>query len=94
MRGADDRKRAQEAKFAQDEQEKFVRSARIARDLGLWAAGHLGMKDSYAEEFADEVRGKAVIEGPEAMIAYVAARLDQQVGEDAVRDKLRELSAA
>lgn len=51
----DDRERAYETKFAQDEALKFKATARRNKMLGIWAAGQLGKTGDDAEAYAKEV---------------------------------------
>ncbi len=51
----DDRKRAAEAKFAQDQELSFKAQARRDRMLGLWAAELMGLSGQAAKDYADTV---------------------------------------
>ncbi len=51
----DDRERAAEAKYAQDEQLKFKLMARRNKLLGLWAADLIGLAGADAEAYAKTV---------------------------------------
>ena len=51
----DDSERAQEAKFAHDEEMKFKVHARRNRLLGHWAAKQMGLNAAEAEEYAKGV---------------------------------------
>lgn len=55
MSGFDDRERAEEAKYALDQETEFKVMARRNKLLGLWAAGLLGKDDAAAEAYAKEV---------------------------------------
>jgi hypothetical protein len=55
MDSFDDRKRAQEAKFARDASLKFKAEARRNRLLGLWAAERMGLEGESAAAYAKEV---------------------------------------
>ena len=51
----DDRERAFEAKFAQDEEMKFRLLARRNRLLGEWAAGLMKLSQAETDAYAKEV---------------------------------------
>ena len=55
MSGFDDRERAEEAKYALDQETEFKVMARRNKLLGLWAAGLLGKDDAAAEAYAKDV---------------------------------------
>jgi hypothetical protein len=55
MSGFDDRKKAQENKFAHDEELRFRATARRNKLAGLWAAGKMGLSGEAAETYAKEV---------------------------------------
>jgi hypothetical protein len=48
----DDREKAYERKFQQDEERKFKISSRAAHLFGLWAANEMELKDDEAEAYA------------------------------------------
>ena len=51
----DDRERAEEAKYALDQETQFKVMARRNKLLGLWAADLMGKTDAEAEAYAKEV---------------------------------------
>ncbi len=51
----DDRERAEEARYALDQETQFRVNARRAKLLGLWAAELLGLTDENAEQYAKSV---------------------------------------
>ena len=51
----DERERAFEKRFAQDEELKFKAMARRNRLAGLWAAKKLGLAEALAERYAKEL---------------------------------------
>jgi hypothetical protein len=55
MAGMDERKDANEKKFAHDEELRFKATARRNKLLGLWAAGKLGKSGADADAYAKEV---------------------------------------
>ena len=55
MSGFDDRKKAQEGKFALDQEIAFKATARRNKLLGLWAAAKLGLSGAEADEYAKTV---------------------------------------
>lgn len=52
MTGFDDRKNAEEAKFANKKELEFKSSARRNKLLGLWAAERMGLSGPLADEYA------------------------------------------
>ncbi|MEP2735876.1 MAG: DUF1476 domain-containing protein [Erythrobacter sp.] len=74
-----DRERAEEAKFAMDEETAFKLAARRNRLLGEWAAGLMGL----TEEEADGYK-KAVVQ----------ADFEEAGDEDVIRKLLGDLTAA
>ncbi len=55
MAGFDDRKKAQEGKFAHDAELAFKATARRNKLLGLWAAGKMGLSEADAAAYAATV---------------------------------------
>jgi len=55
MAGFDDRKKAQESKFAHDQELTFKANARRNKLLGQWAAGKLGLSGEEADDYAKSV---------------------------------------
>ncbi len=53
--GFDDRKKAEEERFAHDEELRFKAAARRNYKLGLWVAELLGLSGAEAEEYAKSV---------------------------------------
>lgn len=92
MHGKEDRQRAQEANFARTEEDKFIKSARVAKQLGLWAAEQVGKSGEDAEAFANDVRSRGVGNGQTVMLDYVIANVSGSVSETAVRQKFAELN--
>lgn len=74
-----DRERAEEAKFAHDEEMEFRIHARRNRLLGAWAAERMGLSPAEAEAYAKSV---------------VQADFEESGDEDVVRKILGDLIAA
>lgn len=74
-----DRERAEEAKFAMDEETAFKIAARRNRLLGEWAAGLMGLTDEEAAAYK-----KAVVQ----------ADFEEAGDEDVIRKLLGDLTAA
>ncbi len=55
MSNFEDRERAEERKYASEEEKIFKVTARRNKALGLWAAGLLGLDGAAAEEYAEHV---------------------------------------
>lgn len=77
MSGFDDRKKAQEAKFAHDQATLFRANARRNKLLGLWAAGKMGLEGDAAAAYAAEVVKSDMAEaGDEDVFRKVKGDLD------------------
>ena len=77
MTGFDDRKKAQEGKFAHDQETAFKAAARRNKLLGLWAAGKMGLSGEAAETYAKSVVMSDLEEkGDEDVFRKVKADLD------------------
>ena len=79
MTNFNDRERAEEAKFAMDEDTQFRVTARRNRMLGQWAAEQMGLSAVEAEAYA-----KAVVQ----------ADFDESGDEDVIRKLLGDLTNA
>lgn len=79
MTDFNDRERAEEAKFARDEDAQFRVTARRNRLLGEWAAGLMGLSAVEAEAY-----GKAVVQ----------ADFEEAGDEDVIRKLLGDLTSA
>ena len=79
MTNFNDRERAEEAKFAMDEDTQFRVTARRNRLLGQWAAQQMGLSDVEAEAYA-----KAVVQ----------ADFEEAGDEDVIRKLLGDLTSA
>jgi hypothetical protein len=73
----DDREKAYERKFAQDEELRFRATARRNKLFGLWAAEKLGLAGTEADEYAKSViRADFAQPGDDDVIGKVRADLD------------------
>jgi hypothetical protein len=79
MTDFNDRERAEEAKFAHDEEMQFRIHARRNRLLGAWAAGQMGLSSVEAEAYAKSV---------------VQADFEESSDEDVIRKLLGDLISA
>jgi len=79
MGSFDDRERAEEARYAMDQQSQMRVTARRNKLLGLWAAGLMGVGGSDAEVYAKSV---------------VVADLEEAGDGDVIRKVLADLTAA
>jgi hypothetical protein len=79
MSSFDDRERAEEARYAMDQQSQMRVTARRNKLLGLWAAGLMGVSGAEAEAYAKSV---------------VVADLEEAGDGDVIRKILGDLSAA
>jgi hypothetical protein len=73
--GFDKRERAEEGKFALDQELRFKANARRNKLLGLWAAGLLGKSGEAASTYAAEVV-KADFEAPGDEDVFRKVRVD------------------
>ncbi len=76
--GFDDRKKAEEERFAHDEELRFKAAARRNYKLGLWVAELLGLSGAEAEEYAKSV---------------IMADLEEPGDDDVVRKVMADLKA-
>lgn len=77
MTSFDEREKAYEAKFAQDEALRFKVEARRDKLLGLWLAGEMGKSTEEAEAYAKEVVISDLKEaGDEDVISKVLADIE------------------
>lgn len=79
MTDFNDRERAEEAKFAMDEETAFKVAARRNRLLGQWAAGKMGLNDEETTSYATSV---------------VQADFEEAGDEDVIRKVLGDLTTA
>ena len=79
MSSFDDRERAEEARYAMDQQAQMRVTARRNKLLGLWAAGLMGVSGADAEVYAKSV---------------VVADLEEAGDGDVIRKVLGDLTAA
>lgn len=79
MSSFDDRERAEEARYALDQQSQMRVTARRNKLLGLWAAGLMGVTGPNADTYAKSV---------------VVADLEEAGDGDVIRKVLADLSAA
>jgi hypothetical protein len=79
MSSFDDRERAEEARYALDQQTQMRVTARRNKLLGLWAAELLGLKEGAADTYAKSV---------------VVADLEEAGDGDVIRKVLGDLKAA
>lgn len=89
----DDRERAFESKFAQDEEMRFRITARRNRLLGEWAARQMGLSKAETESYAkDVVRSDFEEAGAHDVVRKVLGDLTSagvECDEDKVRQALR-----
>ncbi len=79
MSSFDDRERAEEARYALDQQTQMRVTARRNKLLGLWAAGLMGVSGPNAEDYAKSV---------------VIADLEEAGDGDVIRKVVADLAAA
>lgn len=88
----DDRKRAQESKFALDAELRFKAEARRNRLLGEWAAGLLGKTGDDARTYALTIVSSDFDEpGEEDVFRKISADLNGKADEATIRAKMAEL---
>ncbi len=95
MSGFDDRKKAQENKFAHDQETTFKATARRNKLLGLCAAGKMGLTGEAAADYAKEVVKSDFEEaGDEDVFRKVKGDLDAKnagISEHQVRREMDDL---
>lgn len=93
MGSFDDRERAEEAKFALDQQTEFKVTARRNKLLGLWAADLMGLQGDDAEAYAKTVVIADLEEpGDDDVLRKVRADFDAK-GIDRTDSQIREQMA-
>jgi hypothetical protein len=75
----DNREQSIETKFALDQAMDFKAKARRNRQLGLWAAGLMGLEGAHLDDYAN---------------AVVKSEVDQPSDEDVLRKVAKDLSAS
>ena len=101
----DEREKAYERKFAQDEELRFRATARRNKLFGLWAAEKLGLSGSEAEEYAksvvkadfvkpgdDDVIGKVHADFEAKGVSQSAHQLERTLGEK-MEEAVRQIEA-
>jgi len=95
MSNFDDREKAQEAKYAQDQEINFKANARRNKLLGLWAADLMGLSGDDADVYArDVVTADFEEAGDEDVFRKVWADLQAKsvdVSEHRLRNQMAEL---
>lgn len=90
----DDRESAFEAKFAHDEEKRFLAYARRNRAVGLWAAGLLGHAGADADAYAGSVMREDLKEaGDDDVVRKLAADLQGKATEAEIRARLSQALA-
>ncbi len=94
MTGFNDRGKAFESKWANDEESRFRVMARRNRLAGLWAADLKGLSGVAAEEFAVSVVTADFEEkGDEDVFRKLRSELDASVSDAVIREKMQTLLA-
>ena len=88
MRGKEDRQRAQEAKFAQDQGGAFLRQVRDVRAFGQWAAGLMGQSGEQAAATAQAYAEAYLAGGERAVREKATADLAGKVSEDEIAARI------
>lgn len=85
MQGKEERQRAQEARFASDEELRFKREMADVRAFGAWAADTLGKGGEAADEIVDMFTGRMLSGGKPAVLAHALEVLGHAVPEAELR---------
>jgi hypothetical protein len=97
MAGSEDKKKAQENKFAHDSEMQFKAQARRNKLLGLWAAGKMGLPVDEAEIYAKNLVVEGLKEaGDENIIRKLAGNFSEhglEITEAAIRTQIEVLMA-
>lgn len=95
MTSFQDKERAEETKYALDQEQEFKAHARRNKLLGLWAAEKLGLKDNEALKYAKDVVISDFEEpGEEDVFRKVQADLKKanvSISDDEIRSKMSSL---
>ena len=98
MSSFDDRQRAEEAKYARDQETQFKVHARRNKLLGLWAAEKMGLGGETAEAYAREIVEVDFEEpGQEDVYRRIAADLaakNVNISEHRIRREMEDLLEA
>jgi hypothetical protein len=93
----DDRQRGEEKKYQIDQELEFKAHARRAKLVGLWAAGHMGLSDQSAADYAKSVVVADLEEaGEDDLFRKIRGDLDQhavQLSDHQIRAKMDEALA-
>jgi hypothetical protein len=97
MAGSEDKKKAQENKFAHDSEMQFKAQARRNKLLGLWAAGKMGLPVDEAETYAKNLVVEGLKEaGGENIIRKLAGSFSEhglEITEAVIRTQIEVLMA-
>ncbi len=97
MASSEDKKKAQENKFAYDSEMQFKAQARRNKLLGLWAAGKMGLSVDESETFAKNMVVESINSaGDENIISKLASSFSEhglEITEAAIHTRLGELKA-
>ena len=97
MASSEDKKKAQENKFAHDSEMQFKAQARRNKLLGLWAAGKMGLPVDEAETYAKNLVVESLQEaGDENIIRKLASSFSEhglEITEAALRAQIEILMA-
>lgn len=85
MQGKEDRQRAQEAKFASDEEARFKREMADVRAFAAWAAGTLGKGGEASGEIVTAFTDRMLSGGKPAVLAHALEILGHAAPEAEVR---------
>ena len=97
MAGSEDKKKAQENKFAHDSEMQFKAQARRNKLLGLWAAGRMVLPADEAEIYAKSLVVEGLKEaGDENIIRKLAGNFSEhglEIAETEIRTQIEVLMA-
>ena len=92
MASSEDKKKAQENRFAYDSEMQFKAQARRNKLLGLWAAGKMGLSVDEAESYAKNLVIEGLREaGDENIICKLASSFSEhglEIAEAAIRTQV------
>jgi hypothetical protein len=92
MASSEDKKKAQENRFAYDSEMQFKAQARRNKLLGLWAAGKMGLSVDEAESYAKNLVIEGLREaGDENIIRKLASSFSEhglEIAEAAIRTQV------
>lgn len=93
MRGKEDRQRAQEAKYAQDQENTFRHMLNRARSAGGWVAEVLGQTDEEASKTGVDYANAYLTGGLTALTERAVTDLSDKMSESEIDERISRILA-